>query len=46
MEKHSEIGVFIDSGLSFTIRIFTWGPENHCHICKKYEKPAKHVGLI
>ena len=42
----SEIGVFLDSNLSFTIRIFTWGLTNDLHICKKYEKLAKYVTLI
>ena len=44
--KHSEIGAFLDSNLSFTIRIFTLDLANDLHICKKYEKPAKHVILI
>ena len=46
MEKKSEIGVFLDSNLSFTIRAVTWSLENDLHICKKYKIPAKHVILI
>ena len=30
-----EIGVFLDSNLNFTIRVFTWGLENDLHICKR-----------
>ena len=45
-KKHSEIGVFLDSTLNFTIRIFTRGLANDLHTCKKCEKPAKHVILF
>ena len=45
-KKHSEIGVFLDSNLSFTIRFFIWGVANDLHICKKYKIPAKNVILI
>ena len=41
----NEIGFFLDSNLNFTIRVFTWGLTNDLHLCKKYEKPAKHVIL-
>ena len=34
--KYSEIGVFLDSNLSFTMTIFTWGLANDLHICKTY----------
>ena len=29
-----EIGVSLDSTLSFTIRVFTWGLANYLDICK------------
>ena len=29
---------FLDSNLSFTIRIFTWGLENDLHVFKEYDK--------
>ena len=34
-KKYSEIEVFLDSNLSFTIRAFTWSLPNDLHICKK-----------
>ena len=34
-KKHSETGVFLDSNLSFTIRVCTWGITNDVHRCKK-----------
>ena len=40
-----QIGVFLDSNLNFTIRVFTWGLANDLYICKKYEKPAKNIYL-
>ena len=40
-----EIRIFLDSNLNFTIRLFTWGLAYDLHICKKYEKPAKHIFL-
>ena len=46
MEKHYEIGLFLDSNLSFSIRVSTYGLANDLHICKKYENPYKHVILI
>ena len=42
-KKHSR--VFLVSNLNFTIRVFTCGLANDLHICKKYEKPAKHIIL-
>ena len=46
-KKYFEIGVFLDSNLSFTIRVFTLGLANDLHICKRrYEISAKHVTLI
>ena len=45
-QKNFKIGVFLDSNLSFTFRVFTWGLANDLHICKKkYEKPAKLISL-
>ena len=41
-----EIGVFLGSSLSFTIRTFTWGLANDLHIFSRCEKPAEHVILI
>ena len=29
--------------MNFTIRGFTWDLANDLHICKEYEKPAKHI---
>ena len=48
LEKPSENGFFLDSNLSFTIRVFTWGLANDLYICIKnvYQKPAKHVSLV
>lgn len=40
-----KIGVFLDTYLNFTIRIFTWDLVSNLHICKKFEKPAKHITL-
>ena len=40
-----KIGVFLDSNLNFTIRVFTWDLVNDLHICKIYEKPAKYIIL-
>ena len=38
--------VCIDSNLSFTIRVLTWGIANDNHICKKkHDKLAKHIIL-
>ena len=37
------IGVFVDSNLNFTIRIFTFGVTNDLQTCKKYAKPAKLI---
>ena len=47
-KKPSENGFFLDSNLSFTIRVFTWGLANDLYICIKnvYQKPAKHVSLV
>ena len=44
--KKTEIGVFIGSSLSFTIRTSTLGLGNDLHISKRCEKPAEHVILI
>ena len=41
-KRHSQDRVFLDSNLNFTIRVFPWGLTNDLHVCKKYEKPAKH----
>ena len=41
----NEIGVFLDGNLNFTIRVFTWGLPNDLHLCKKDEKPVKHIIL-
>ena len=40
-----EIGVFLDSNLTFTIMVFIWGLADDLHICRKHEKPAKHIIL-
>ena len=40
-----EIGVFLDSNLNFTIRVFTWGLANDLHIFKTNEKLAKPIIL-
>ena len=40
-----KIGVFLDTYLNFTIRIFAWDLVSNLHICKKFEKPAKHITL-
>ena len=38
-----EIEVFLGSNLNCSTRVFTWGLANDHDICKKYEKPAKHI---
>ena len=40
-----EIEVLLNSYLHLKIRVFTWGQTNDHGICKKYEKPAKHIIL-
>ena len=42
----NEIGVFLDSNLNFTIRVFTWGLANHLYIYKNYKKPIILSNLI
>ena len=37
------IKVFLDSNLSFTVRIFTWGLVPDLDVSKKYEKHAKPI---
>ena len=44
-EKHSEIGVFLDSNLSFTIRKFTWDLADDLHICKKNVKNLQNMSF-
>ena len=41
-----EIGVFLDSNLNFTIRVFTWGLTNDLDICKNYKKPIILSNLV
>ena len=45
-KKIHKIVVFLDSNVSFTIRVFTWGLANDLHICKNYEKPIIPSNLI
>ena len=42
-----EIEVFLESNLTFKIRIFIWGLANnlHTHTYKKYEKSGKFIIL-
>ena len=44
--KIPEIGVVLDRNLNFTIRVFNLGLANDLHMCKKYDKPAKHINSI
>ena len=37
------IKVFLDSNLSFTVRLFTWGLVPDLDVSKKYEKHAKPI---
>ena len=41
-----EIGVFLDSNLNFTIRVFTWDLANDLCICKNHVKPIILSNLI
>ena len=43
--KIPKMWVFRDSNLNFTRRVFTWGLANDLHMCKKYEKTAKHNSI-
>ena len=45
-KKHSEIGVFPDSNLRFTITVFIWDLANDLYIYKKMKKTAKYIILI
>ena len=38
-----EIGVFLDSNLNFTIKVFIWGLANDLHICKNMKKTYHSV---